>query len=228
MKCHIAKDLMPIYIDGLASEETAIDIAQHLSSCPQCEMFYEGLKTPLDLAPKTKNKGELKFLAKIKKRALMIKILAGVLGGLLIVVGVLAWIFAIGSPVRNEDVIVSQQIGGNQIFGFEKVGDFGMEYALNFNLINGRAIVPRAKAVMTTNAEGKRVVTGYLIKLYEVPKTSWLYESSKYAWGHIIDLSEPSIAEFTVTVRYKERDGVFGLKEEDLAVLRSYYLPDDF
>lgn len=37
MKCNIVKDLMPLYAEGLCSEETAEEIREHLEACPECK-----------------------------------------------------------------------------------------------------------------------------------------------------------------------------------------------
>ena len=40
MKCCIATDLLPGYIDGLTSPETNEEIEKHLESCDACNTIY--------------------------------------------------------------------------------------------------------------------------------------------------------------------------------------------
>ncbi|GAA0086062.1 hypothetical protein UT300007_25010 [Clostridium sp. CTA-7] len=45
LSCNVVKDLLPIYLDGIASEETNIYVKKHLSECQLClneyKKFYE-------------------------------------------------------------------------------------------------------------------------------------------------------------------------------------------
>lgn len=45
MKCNVAKDLMPLYIDECCSEESAKAVKDHLANCHACAKIYEEMKT---------------------------------------------------------------------------------------------------------------------------------------------------------------------------------------
>lgn len=47
MKCCIVKDLLPGYIDGLTSEETNMEIKEHLENCAACRTIYEQMSAEL-------------------------------------------------------------------------------------------------------------------------------------------------------------------------------------
>ena len=36
MNCHIAADLLPLYVEHLTSEETAAELEAHLAECGNC------------------------------------------------------------------------------------------------------------------------------------------------------------------------------------------------
>ena len=67
MKCCIVKDLLPGYIDGLTSEETNMEIKEHLESCADCRTIYEQMSAelPSELTPEEK---DIDFLKKWKRR----------------------------------------------------------------------------------------------------------------------------------------------------------------
>ncbi len=44
MKCNIARDLLPLYFDGLCSEETEQLLAQHFETCEDCRTLKESLE----------------------------------------------------------------------------------------------------------------------------------------------------------------------------------------
>lgn len=50
MECNVVKDLLPLYIDGCCSDESAKIVEGHLKTCPDCRKICESMNTPADLA----------------------------------------------------------------------------------------------------------------------------------------------------------------------------------
>ena len=46
MKCNIIQDLLPSYIDGICSEETAFEVETHIESCAQCNKTMKMMEQP--------------------------------------------------------------------------------------------------------------------------------------------------------------------------------------
>lgn len=44
MNCHIIKDLLPLYCDGVCSAETARAVEEHLENCPCCRALLDGMR----------------------------------------------------------------------------------------------------------------------------------------------------------------------------------------
>lgn len=60
LDCCVVRDLLPLYVENMVSDQTAELIKQHLTECPECQNEYEGFKdggrldvleTPLNSAP---------------------------------------------------------------------------------------------------------------------------------------------------------------------------------
>jgi len=49
MECNIVRDLLPLYMDDLCSDETAKLLEEHLKECVNCRQMLESLKKELDL-----------------------------------------------------------------------------------------------------------------------------------------------------------------------------------
>ena len=49
MPCNLIKDLLPLYADGVVSEETAQIVANHLAECPDCQAEYEQMRQAIEL-----------------------------------------------------------------------------------------------------------------------------------------------------------------------------------
>lgn len=54
IKCHLAKDLLPLYIDGVLSDASARDVQAHLDACESCREEYQILTKNLCL-PSSEN-----------------------------------------------------------------------------------------------------------------------------------------------------------------------------
>lgn len=46
MNCNIIKDLLPSYIDGICSEETAKAVEEHTEHCEECQRYIQMMKQP--------------------------------------------------------------------------------------------------------------------------------------------------------------------------------------
>lgn len=44
-ECSIVKDLLPLYVEDMVSEETAQYVSDHLNSCADCKAEYDALKS---------------------------------------------------------------------------------------------------------------------------------------------------------------------------------------
>lgn len=49
MKCEIIRDLVPLYLDGVCSEETKKMVEEHLAECTECREYIEQLKADLNM-----------------------------------------------------------------------------------------------------------------------------------------------------------------------------------
>lgn len=90
--CALIKDLLPLYVDDVVSEETKKIIEQHLEECEECRKEWELLnadvtiplsenvqKAEAETIKKTKNKLKKKTRKDIIKGALSLAIIAGIL-----------------------------------------------------------------------------------------------------------------------------------------------------
>lgn len=46
MKCNIIQDLLPSYIDGICSEETAFEVENHVKNCVKCNKTMQMMQQP--------------------------------------------------------------------------------------------------------------------------------------------------------------------------------------
>ena len=66
--CGIIKDLLPLYIDDIANEESKIAVEKHLTECEACKKYYEAMKEADGFTEKSyDNTEDLKMADSLKK-----------------------------------------------------------------------------------------------------------------------------------------------------------------
>ncbi len=89
MKCNIAKDLIPLYAEGLCSKETAEEVREHIENCADCRKLLDD--PPAQTPSKIPDEGTAmkKVNRSFRKKSLLNKILAAALGAVVITAGTL-------------------------------------------------------------------------------------------------------------------------------------------
>lgn len=54
-ECNIIRDILPLYIEGIASEDTVDFVEEHLEKCEECRLELENMKNPNELEKYTTN-----------------------------------------------------------------------------------------------------------------------------------------------------------------------------
>lgn len=96
ISCSIAKDLMPLYMDGVLSEETTEVMKAHLEGCENCRKEYEIMeqewKVPSTVKLQEENKKMLKELkSQIKRKRILTGVVAVFLAAMVFAGGYLVY-----------------------------------------------------------------------------------------------------------------------------------------
>lgn len=92
IKCEVVEDLITLYVDNVASEESNKVVEKHLEECVKCRSFLEVLKRDeinLDMVDKNNNdvgKLEEKLIRNIKRNILNNNLIFGLIGAVIAVV----------------------------------------------------------------------------------------------------------------------------------------------
>lgn len=103
--CDIIQDLLPLYVEHLASEASCRMIQEHLEECGNCRRILEELEKPV-LEETVEEKQEIDFFKKIrnkhKRLILAVSGTAFLLAAILLTIGIK--VFVTGSPVNPDSV----------------------------------------------------------------------------------------------------------------------------
>lgn len=78
-ECNVAKDLMPLVIDGVASEESKQYVDEHVAECTECAIAYGEMRVEL---PRANAEKECAEMEKAAKKVWRKRFFRGVAGGL--------------------------------------------------------------------------------------------------------------------------------------------------
>ncbi len=67
ISCEIVKDLLPLYHDGVCSEESRRMVEEHLSACEKCRAELKSIEDALTLANTDKNLEDAKAVKELSK-----------------------------------------------------------------------------------------------------------------------------------------------------------------
>lgn len=113
MKCEIIRDLMPMYLEGLTSEESNQAIAEHLDGCEPCKKMLEQMKQETTVkTEETKEKINpfRKFNRKIKMYVAATLVVCIAIGGF----GYKA--FARGFAIDPDDMAMGVRMEGDMLY----------------------------------------------------------------------------------------------------------------
>ena len=112
MKCHVVRDLLPLYQDDLVSEETRESIKEHLKECPECSGVYVDttvdlesmVSTVVDFDVQQPLVNSLKSLKKRLHYKTLVTIIVSIVSAVVIVSTTSYWVFFAETPVPYAEV----------------------------------------------------------------------------------------------------------------------------
>ena len=178
LPCKIVEDMLPIYYDGVCSDESAKLIEKHLENCPQCSRLLSELRAEIEISEKSVD--DLKPLEEIRKKwkkSKRVYLRTGICVTLVVLVLVMTvfsgiWYFSFGKywyqltevmdPIDKEDHFVT-----SSDYVAEKNG-----YRFDVNL-----------PIVLSNSGFVRVMDDEGLVLFLYPETGGSYSF----WLHITD-----------------------------------------
>jgi len=96
ISCDIIKDLLPLYHDGVCSEDSKKVVDEHLRHCESCRDELKAMDSKLPITNRTENLAEAEAVKKLSKRwkkGMMKSVLKGVFFTLVTVIIILLIIY---------------------------------------------------------------------------------------------------------------------------------------
>lgn len=107
LECKTVRDLLPLYMDGICSEESQKLVDEHLAQCSDCKKIFEQMNMPVE-APITADEGKSalqRIKKKIRKKYVILAVITALLAGLW--TGLSIFMQLVETPMSYEEVKVS-------------------------------------------------------------------------------------------------------------------------
>ena len=116
-ECYIVRDILPLYVEDMVSEETAKFVEEHLAECKDCREEYEAMKsTDGFVENKSDNSEDIKIANSLKNikntinKKIRNRVLCAVAAVLVVTVGFSLLFNAAVKNVSPEDISISADV----------------------------------------------------------------------------------------------------------------------
>lgn len=199
--CEIIKDLLPLYHDGVCSEESCNVIREHLEKCEECKEYLNKLDGSGKFTTKEKNTEQAKaaVLRQIKKKFFHKKVVISVISiicAVAVLIGSFVFMNTYISPVQYEKNNITVEIDHN--------GDI-------YAYLKGTTYSSAESKTITREVNGK------------VENNIYFYVSSSF-WSKHFGFNASTQSRYVVTYNYISD----GQKSEASHIDNVYYFVGDY
>ena len=225
-ECNIIRDILPLYVEHMVSDDTTSFVEEHLKSCAECREELTKLKKSTEIADMSEpvstsyvnEAAPLKAVKKRLRRKQVLTILLSFVASAVFIGSAVFVLFICGFPANSENIKLETE------FQYSESGYLNREFVLHATQMYDKPISVNTKDVYQTDESGKyvydeyghKIKVGYEIYVREIPFGK--YEPNNFTMGYRYDeKTAPSDDfDFTLTVKFKDTAIVYSMVEEGL------------
>ena len=224
-ECSIVRDILPLYIEDMVSDDTATFVEEHLKNCSECQKELAKFKvaTEIEIVSKEtvlthqEEAAPLKTLKrKLRRRQIISMLLSFIIAAVFI--GSAAFVlFVRGTPAGSENIKVETEIQPSE------TGYLNQEFVIHITQMYDEPISVSVKDVYQTDESGKyvydeyghKILSGFEITVREIPFGN---DPNNFTMGYKYDKETIPGDDFdiTFTVKFKDTVVVYSVVEEGL------------
>lgn len=151
LPCGVIKDLLPLYHDGVCSEESRKLVEEHLAECPACKEEYETFSREGKLLPASENTTDIGQLSAVSLKQVHRLILwKRVTASAFAILVLLAGIFGGICWMKNQSHLISYDSEKDNIrVSYEETGDLAVRlYGSDWETIHALVIELEKKQIL--------------------------------------------------------------------------------
>lgn len=198
INCNIIKDLLPLYVDKLTSSESNEVIEEHLNNCDECKRNYEQMNAPIEAEQAQSQINEIDYLKRIKTKTIKNYV---IVFSSIAIVAILSLVFLIGIRAKSDDINVTTNVYDENEGSFKIV------------LSNGKRLNVKAMPITGIDNNGDIITAGYVLTPYSLQPLPGK-DNNNYTVGY------PLNRDFNITLRYRDKDVVYLVRNNQLVELK--------
>lgn len=226
-ECNIVRDILPLYVEHMVSDDTTSFVEEHLESCTECREELTRLKKSTEIAAMGKpvstnyvnEAAPLKAVKKKLRRKQVLTILLSFVVATVFIGSTVFVLFIWGFPANSENIKLETE------FQYSRTGYHNREFVLHVTQMYDKPIDVSVKDVYQTDESGKyvydeyghKIKVGYEIYVREIPFGN---NPNNFTMGYIYneETAPRDDFDFTLTVKFKDTAIVYSMVEEGLFV----------
>lgn len=228
-ECNIIRDILPLYVEDMVSEDTASFVEEHLENCAECRKIAAEMKEPAEPADLYKHgmtsyvneAAPLKLVKRKLRRKRLLTILLSFIVAAALVFGIVSVLFIWGVPAPAENFTLETE------FQYSDTAYLNQIFCLHITQTENRSMSDTVKVVYLTDGDGSivyddhgnKIPAGYEVTVREFPiETNTNSNNFTIGYGYPGDEAPPEDFDFTITVKFKDKTVVYSMREEGLFV----------
>lgn len=221
-ECCIVRDLLPLSVENMVSEETAEFMKEHIENCPGCRAEKEKLADTLlnHLELREEHTDDRKTLKKIRTKIRTKKIFAAVISSVLsLLIACVLGYYAmyVGIPMEFDENVIDIEKGfdKNSVSIIDEKPTLEQNFYLQVNNIQGKGMIAETKGIFDTDESGETTCFTWEITfrkpLIDIGQNPVLRE-----WNCSTDFTKPEGYDEKIRLIFSDRVFEFSMREEGL------------
>ncbi len=225
-ECNIIRDILPLYVENIVSEDTASLVEEHLEGCAKCREELKAAKAAGEIEKtcnsaaglQEKEAEPLKALKRKMRRKRIHAVLLSFLAAVVLVGGILFVFLCVGFASDSEDIRLAPE------FRYDWDACLNQCFVLRMYQMRDKSLFPFTRNVYQRDENGElvydeyghKILCGYEIMVRESPLENVNPNNYTLAYGYRGDTVPDEDFDFTITIIFKDTTVVYSMREEGL------------
>lgn len=204
--CSIVRDLLPLYVDDVISNDTKQFVDEHISDCISCKKEFELSQKEITTKDTSQTRNtDTEVIKKMKKKLTRKNLVVGITTAISVLVLTLMSVFIVffyGIPASSDDVSIETE------YQYSDLWYLNQDLVFTIELKDERAMFTSVEDIYETSSNGEEVWIGTVIDVRKSP-ISRQYQSTGHMFGCTIDENHIDVIkdkDFTVTFVFADKE----------------------
>lgn len=132
--CDVIRDIMPLVADGVASDDSARLLEQHIGHCAECMSFYNDMRSSAAVPPIAAPDDDKKIMSRIRKRYVLFV-------AMIMMIGAMVGVHFIDTEFIFQNFLLMPLVGALSYVCFKEKGAIMAGAVILMSLLRGAVIL---------------------------------------------------------------------------------------